>query len=272
MRQENLSQVRLAVEVDRLDEARVDRDLVYVARGGEDLRADLYRPQVTSGNLPVVLLIHGQSAEPVRDIKNWMGFQDWGRLLASEGFSALIFNQRETGGMLSKRHLAAEDISAAHSFVTSQGPTYGLDSNRVALLAFSAGVPQVAKASHEIEGIRCVVCSYGAMHLEAFRPKLTADAPAEARSALLDFSPHHQLTMHLGAMPPTLVVRAGLDSPVINSSISDYIHEALRLNAPVQLLNVPEARHGFDLLDHTDWSRSAILCVVDFFARHLRPD
>jgi hypothetical protein len=59
-------------------------------------------------------------------------------------------------------------------------------------------------------------------------------------------------------------VRAGLDSATINSSIDAFTSAALSKGLSLQLINLPQAHHGFDLVDDTDWARRAIQETLTF--------
>src|SRR6185436_620727 len=54
---------------------------------------------------------------------------------------------------------------------------------------------------------------------------------------------------------PLLVVRAGLDNPDLNREIDAFAARALKANAPVEVLNLPAAVHGFDIRDDNDVTR-----------------
>ncbi len=66
------------------------------------------------------------------------------------------------------------------------------------------------------------------------------------------------------ALPPTLIARAGLDDPMLNSGIARFLRIALENDRPIELINVAAGRHGFDLLDDEDESRRAIRRAFEF--------
>jgi DNA-binding transcriptional MerR regulator len=73
-----------------------------------------------------------------------------------------------------------------------------------------------------------------------------------------------------GAGLPMFVARAGLDQPLINQSIDTFVQEALAGNAPLELINHPAGRHGFDILDDDERSREIIARAVAFAQVHVR--
>ncbi|HEY7346879.1 MAG TPA: hypothetical protein VH599_01075 [Ktedonobacterales bacterium] len=66
-----------------------------------------------------------------------------------------------------------------------------------------------------------------------------------------------------------LVVRAGRDHPRMNQAIDAFVVEALKQNAPIEVINYPEGRHGFDGLDATDRTRQIIQQTLTFLKTHL---
>lgn len=256
----------LARLVDDLAPPNADTNLPFSTIDGEDLMADLFLPS-DSSHPPVVVLVPGRSAEPEDDSRNSPMFRDWATLFASKGLATLIYGQRNTGGLLSGRFQLREDLQAAMNFLIEQET---VDSTRLALFGFSGGVPNSVSVAFGSDGVRCAVCYYGPMHLEAYRERLPDDAPEAARNAIMEFSAQHRLTVLQGSIPPTLVVRAGKESQAhIKSSIDDFVHEALRLNAPLTLVNIPNAPHGFDGLDGSKEAVEAILTTIKFLKFHL---
>lgn len=63
---------------------------------------------------------------------------------------------------------------------------------------------------------------------------------------------------------PLLYVRAGLDRPPMNESISALVRLAIAQNAPVTLLNYAGGHHAFELADDTDATRQVIDQTLDF--------
>ncbi|MFU8876397.1 hypothetical protein [Micromonospora sp. SL4-19] len=64
-------------------------------------------------------------------------------------------------------------------------------------------------------------------------------------------------------VPPLVLTRAGLDRPELLSATEEFLSGATRHDVPVQLVEVPEGRHGFDALDDTEQSREAVRVARD---------
>jgi dienelactone hydrolase len=69
---------------------------------------------------------------------------------------------------------------------------------------------------------------------------------------------------------PVLLVRAGRDSPGLNRGLDALAAQALRENAPVEVLSLPSAVHGFDIRDDSEFTRAAIARTLDFLESTLR--
>jgi dienelactone hydrolase len=70
---------------------------------------------------------------------------------------------------------------------------------------------------------------------------------------------------------PVFIARAGLDGPALNQSIERFVQEA-RKEAnyiDVTLMEHPEGRHGFDILDDNDRSREIIQGAISFLKKNL---
>lgn len=157
-----------------------------------------------------------------------------------------------------------EDIEAALDYIDSAGEELGIDASRLALVAFSMGVPYALRVAFDRRvRLRCLVAFYGPMDL--------SDAPWPVSAELLrEFSPLHHLRS-AGELPPLLVARAGADHPLLNESIDRFVAEALQRNIEVDVLNHPAGPHGFDLDDASSRSRQIIAAALAFLGCHLSP-
>jgi len=74
---------------------------------------------------------------------------------------------------------------------------------------------------------------------------------------------------HEGPLPAIFVGRAAYDNPDLNAGTDALIQAALRQNALIDVMNHPEGRHGFDLLDPDARSREIIARALEFLKAHL---
>lgn len=132
----------------------------------------------------------------------------------------------------------------------------------------SAGGPfglRAALRSSE-PGFRCAVAYYAVLDL----PRVPGSAADRMPDAVLEaFSPLAQLRRHAPSVPPLLVARAGRDREALNATIDAFVAEALARNAPVEVWNHPEGRHGFDILDDVPRSRHVMRRTLAFLREHL---
>ena len=65
------------------------------------------------------------------------------------------------------------------------------------------------------------------------------------------------------------MARAGLDHPSLNATIDRFIAAALARDAPLEAMNHPEGRHGFDILDDDLRTRENAARTIEFLRTHL---
>jgi dienelactone hydrolase len=60
-----------------------------------------------------------------------------------------------------------------------------------------------------------------------------------------------------------VLTRADRDRPEVATATEAFTTAAARPGLRMQLIDVPDGRHGFDALDHTDQSRVAVRAASD---------
>ena len=65
------------------------------------------------------------------------------------------------------------------------------------------------------------------------------------------------------------IARAGLDNYRLNQEMDIFLKKALASNADIELMNHPDGRHGFDILDDNPRSREIIVRSMDFVTSKL---
>ncbi len=141
---DQLIRMEIVHRVPGMAEVAVRRDVTYSTAGEEPLTMDVYEPAGTApgSRNPAVLMIHGPV--PKLGAKNMGVFTSYGRLLAASGLVAVTFNHRFLGP---ERLLdAAADVQTAADYVRDHANELGIDSDRVAFWAFSAGGPLLSVA------------------------------------------------------------------------------------------------------------------------------
>jgi acetyl esterase/lipase len=225
------------------DRAEVRPGLAYAKADGRELAMDLYLPsgRAPGSPVPAVLLVHGE-ADPalLRGVRSWGQYTGWGRLLAAEGLAGVVAEHRAVAEAGFEAVVA--EVATALTAVHDRAAELGLDPDRLAVAAFSAGVPLTAATLSRV--------------------------PVPLRCAALCYGPPGDLQPSPG-LPPFLLVRAGQDYPDLNQSIDEFTAAAQAAGLPVELVDLPDAHHAFDTVDDTDASRDAIRRVLSFLRKHL---
>jgi hypothetical protein len=60
--------------------------------------------------------------------------------------------------------------------------------------------------------------------------------------------------------PPLLVTRVGREHPGFAAGVEKFLEAA----SDVEVIDVPEGQHSFDIADHTDESRAAVRRAVEW--------
>jgi acetyl esterase/lipase len=264
---DEMVRMRIVFSVPGMDAVTARRDLVYkTADDGQPLHMDVYSPPGPPRPRPAVIFVHGGPI-PRTGAKNMGVFVSYGELLAASGFVAVTFDHR----FLAPARLtdAGGDVSDLIAHVRTDADSLGVDPERLALWAFSGGGPfLVAPLRERPAWLRAVVAYYALLDLQQPAPGADSGISAELRRT---FSAIDALGDDARNAPPLLVARAGLDNPWLNGGIDRFIQAALAKGATLDLLNHPDGRHGFDILDDDDRSQQVIHHTLEFLRENLAP-
>lgn len=263
---EEMIRMRVVWSVPGMDAVSTRRDLVYKTGDGQPLQMDVYAPAGPPGPRPGVILVHGGPI-PRTGAKNMGVFVSYGELLAASGFVAVTFDHR----FLAPSRLtdAGSDVADLVVHVRTNAGSLGVDPERLALWAFSGGGPFLAAPLRERPAwLRAVVAYYAALDLQQPAPGADSGIGSELRQA---FSAVLGLGEDARSAPAVLVARAGLDHPWLNGGIDRFVQAAITKGATLDLLNHPEGRHGFDILDDDLRSRQIIRHTLEFLRDALAP-
>jgi len=245
------------------------RDRTYATPGGARLSADVYLPPglAAGASRPAVLLLHGGVPDEVpHRPKDWGVYQSWGRLLGASGLVGIAFNQRVSSPD-PRLPQAAQDVEVMLEWLREHAESLHVDPDRICLASFSAGGPLLASfISAPRPAVRCLVAFYSYLDVRQSEQHRAFMKPAE----LDTFSPAAQLAAGAARMPPMLVARGGEDDVgTVLASEDRFIAEAIRTNAPVEILNHPTAPHGFDNRLDDPRSRAIVSRSVAFMRESL---
>ena len=226
---------------------------------GSPLTVDLYLPATrTAQKLPIALLLHGGLPDfiPIRPTQ-WRMFRDWGIALAQSGAGAVMFNH-SLGWPEHRVNETMIEIEAVIDWLHASAAIEQFDVSRLRVIAYSGGgllIPELVRRSEA--HIRGYALLYPLLGRDADESN-SAETVAKLR-----FKDALPLLAERGT--PLLIVRGGADEipqllPVLDAAIA----EALRLDARLELINLPGAPHGFDVLHADDGIRRAIERTIEF--------
>ncbi|MBD0709039.1 MULTISPECIES: alpha/beta hydrolase [unclassified Streptomyces] len=192
---------------------------------------------------PAIVFVHGgpvaADRRPTpRDTPFYLGY---GRYAASLGAIGVTLDHRLHG--LADYPLAADDLAGTVAAVRADPR---VDADRIALWFFSAGGLLMADwLAAPPPWLRCLAATYPVLGplpgWRAVEPRFHPAAfPGTADG------------------PPLVLTRAGREHAVFAERVEEYLTAAARTGAEVEIVDVPEGRHGFELLDRTEESRAAV--------------
>jgi acetyl esterase/lipase len=263
---EEMTRLRVVYTLPGMEQALVQKDVVYRKIGEAPLKMDVYQPfDVKEGERrPAVVFVHGGPVPALGSTKDWGVFVSYGQLAAASGFVGVTFNHRFHGPEAAVD--ADADVAELVAYLRKNAGDLGIDRDRIAIWAFSGGGPFLARwIADPPPYLRALVAYYAVLDIRTAplgRPnKLTSDARAR-------LSPVARL-MDSTRPVPLLIARAGQDDKALNATVDAFVLEALKLNLPVELLTQPEGRHGFDILDDEARSREIVARTLAFLKSNL---
>ena len=258
--------MRVVLEVPGMDAVNVRRDLAYKTADGQPLHMDVYSPPGPARPRPAVILIHGGPI-PRTGAKSMAMFVSYGELLAASGLVAITFDHRFlAAGRITD---AAGDVADLVAHVRKSAASLGVDGDRLALWAFSGGGPFLARSLRERpKWLRAIVAFYAVLDLQQPAPGDDSAISTELRRTLSAVDARGQSAR---SAPPMLVARAGLDNPWLNGTIDRFIAKGLNGGAALDVLNHPDGRHSFDILDNDVRSKQIIRRTIEFLRDNLAP-
>ncbi|MFD9320412.1 alpha/beta hydrolase [Streptomyces sp. NPDC060053] len=214
---------------------------------------DLYVPDA-EGPRPAVVFVHGgpvpAGARPTP--RDWPTLVGHARLAAAEGLVGVTLDHRLHD--VADYERAAADVTAAVEQVRADPR---VDADRVALWFFSGGGLLTADWLTEPPAwLRCLAASYPVL------------APLP-NWGLTDtrFRPDRAVA-HAGTLPVVLL-RAGRETPEIAATVEAFVTAAKDCGAQLELVDLPNGRHGFETVDPPEEVRPALRHAMRSVVTHL---
>jgi acetyl esterase/lipase len=261
---------RIVYEVDNMKNVEVYKNIGYKNVNDKELKMDIYMPPEINNSYkyPTVILVHGDGpAEILEDIKDSGQYVSLGQLVAASGFIAITFNHRSSY-RLTRMADVGNDIEDAIGYIKENAEKFHINNDKLGLWAFSAGVPYGVSVvlKNRQPGIKCLVSYYGYLDLQHRKDEVSEDITYEN---LKEFSPINYVNKDKNEIPPLFIARAGLDHPVINKSIDNFIYELLKQNIDFSLYNHSKGEHGFDINNDNIRTYEIIKLTIEFLKEHL---
>ena len=227
-----------------LDAVRLRKAVPYAQVDSTVLAMDIYRAKTASEAMPALILYSmywpESNDQPAR-ISNDQALR-WARIAAAAGIVAIIPDLRAvpgTGTAQAPARAREGELDSLLAHVTAHAREYGIDAHRIAIFAASGSVASALPTVQDPRrsAIAAAVLYYGGAgaSVTTFRPDL-----------------------------PLFWVRAGRDSPGMNSAIDRLTSLALTQNAPLTLINYATGHHAFEAVDDNATTRAIIRQTLDF--------
>lgn len=212
---------------------------------------DLYLP--TGDKAAAVVFVHGGPlpAELRPTPRDWPVYQGYGSAAAARGLVGATFDHGFHDFDRIKE--AGEDIASVVDRVRAHAR---VDPDRIALWFFSGGGILLGNWLSEPPcWLRCVAASYPICPTQEELGDVAVSATAALRTA--------------GELP-ILLTRAGQENLDVAEAVDAFVAAAVETGANLEIIDVPDGRHGFDMVDHTDQSRVAVESALDWVGSQLR--
>jgi acetyl esterase/lipase len=191
---------------------------------------------------PAIVFVHGGPLPPELEPRprDWPVFIGYGCFAASRGVVGVTVEHRLPSP--ADYSTAADDVASA---VAQARALDEVDPDRVALWFFSGGGLLSADWLAQPPPWLCgIAASYP---LLAPLPGWDVDArfrPVEA--------------VRTAGSVPILLTRVGREQPDIAATVEAFTEAAERHQVAIDVIDLPDGQHSFDMLDHTDSSRAAV--------------
>ncbi|MBW5485889.1 alpha/beta fold hydrolase [Streptomyces bambusae] len=223
-------------------------------------QVDLYLPPAAGADQPqvprpAVVFLHGgpvpADARPTP--RDWPAIMGYARLAAGRGVVGATVDHRLHD--LTDHERAAEDIAAAVELVRADPR---VDADRIALWFFSGGSLITADwLGAPPPWLRCLAATYPVL------------APLP-NWGMADSRFHPVRAVRKAGGLPIVLTRVGREMPPIAATVEEFLAAAEDCAASVEVVDAPQAEHGFETLDPTDASREAVRRALDLVLDHLR--
>ncbi|CCQ14129.1 putative uncharacterized protein [Rhodococcus sp. AW25M09] len=217
---------------------------------------DVYRaidqPRGEGPLRPAVVFVHGGPRPPGVEWRprEQPVFVGYGSIAAAAGVVGVVLEHHMAA--LTECAAAADEIASGLEQVRALP---GVDPDRIALWFFSgSGLLSADWLTDAPTWLRCVALTYPVLQT---LPEWGVEPRFDPTLAVPGSGPL-----------PILLTRVGHDRPEFVSGVAAFAQAAHAAN--LEIIDVPNGRHGFDMLDHTDESRNAVTRAIDWVLDRVR--
>ncbi|WP_369123540.1 alpha/beta hydrolase, partial [Streptomyces alkaliterrae] len=219
-------------------------------------RLELHLPDGGDGPAPAILFVHGGPLPP--DVRpsplDWPTLRGYGQHVAALGAVAATVHHRLHD--LGAFGTAAGDVAEAVDRVRADPR---VDADRIALWFLSGGGLLAADwLAAPPPWLRGIALTY----------PILAPLPNWGLSDSR-FRPAAALRTSRGTTPPIVLTRVGREMPQIAETVTAFLSAAEQSGTTVDLIDLPDAPHGFETVHHTDPAREAVHRAAHTILHHL---
>jgi acetyl esterase/lipase len=269
--------------------------LVYSRGVSGDLKLDLALPARGHGPVPAIVVLHGGAWRELCGTRHTLlpiTFE-----LAARGYVAVTISYRSAP--MHPFPAQIHDAKCAVRWLRANAARYRIDTERIGVLGHSSGAhlacllgTTAGRADFEGTGghaaqssaVQAVVGYYGATDLAQLHARAGGNGPKDwftrvVLEDLLGGPPAKKAECYAKASPlshlhkaaaPTLLIHGSADSIVPLDQSERYVERARAVKAPVRLLVLKGADHGFGSGLGGKVGRQADVAALDFLDRHLK--
>lgn len=233
-KEQDISTPNLVYSCIGMDKVVVVKDIVYKTDHNKDLKMDVYYPfdKNDAYRDHTVILVHGSG--PLESYKDTAVYSSWGRVIAANGFTVVVFNWRPL--------MQTGDVEDLIKYVRYNAGSLKINSENISIFAFSAGVKEgVSEALKTDTGfLESIVAYYG----EVDPSILTSERNSK--------------------LPPMFIAMAANDT-IIPSAVNDkFIEEAKKGGAEIVSITHSTGLHGFDVTNNDEETKNIIEKTLKF--------
>jgi len=221
-----------------MNSVKIKKDIIYSYAEKKPLEMDIFYPtkNISKEIKKTVVLVHGSA--PIQNIKNIEIFQSWGKLLATSGFTSIVFDWRP--------NIGSSDVSDLIKYIRVNANELELSADKIAIFGFSAGVEEGISQAVDVNTgfITEIVAYYGKID-----NSILTETEIEKR-------------------PKILIAMGMLDDTFDINCNDELILQGKSNGWNIEKLVHSYGEHGFDAFNEGEESNEIILRTIKFLSEN----